>query len=184
MQRSFLFMRHGETEFNRRNVRCGGDMDIPLTDLGEEQAQTAGRRLAVDHPDIDAILAGPLLRTRRTAEIVAAHLATISAIGILPDLIERRLGEWNGRGVAETQADLSAGITPPGGESEAEFQARIRRLLQALSLLPYRRPLLVGSKGVGRVLSLLLEPPGRQPLGNTDLVQFHLPPAPAEAVHD
>lgn len=175
MLRSFLFMRHGETEFNRRNVRCGGDVDIPLTEIGEAQAQAAGRRLVVDHPEIDAILAGPLSRTRRTARIIADHLLMAPTIDILPDLIERRLGDWNGRSVAETQADLAAGITPPGGESEAEFQARIRRLLQTVSALPYHLPLLVGSKGVGRVLSLLLEPPGRQPLRNTELVLFHLP---------
>ena len=33
----FRFLRHGETDFNRSGLRCGGDADVPLSVHGEEQ---------------------------------------------------------------------------------------------------------------------------------------------------
>ena len=41
-----LFMRHGATAPNAAGLRCGGDVDLPLTDLGHRQAVQAAQRLA------------------------------------------------------------------------------------------------------------------------------------------
>ncbi|TYP77534.1 putative phosphoglycerate mutase/uncharacterized phosphatase [Paenibacillus methanolicus] len=61
-------VRHGQTEWNAQNRVCGRT-DIPLTAKGEEQARAIAASLADRH--FDAIIASPLARARRTAEIIA-----------------------------------------------------------------------------------------------------------------
>ncbi|MCW2238723.1 histidine phosphatase family protein [Azospirillum canadense] len=171
--RWFLFMRHGETDYNRRKVRCGGDVDIPLTEAGERQAHDTARLLAEGSDRIDAIIASPLIRTRRTAEIVLSVLGDVP-FHLHDGLIERRLGAWNGMGIPETQPLIDAKETPPGGEGEAEFRERIRRTLEDIAGHGHRLPLLVGSKGVGRMLGLILGDE-RPPMGNAAVLRFRLP---------
>ena len=61
---------------------------------------------------------------------------------------------------------------PPGGESEDQFRARIALALDNLRPHLERRPLLVSSKGVGRVLNGLLGGQGRMNVGNGEIVEF------------
>lgn len=181
-----LFARHGATTANLAGLRCGGDLDLPLTDAGRAQARILADRVAALQPRIGLIVTSALQRTRETAAIVAAALGAGVEIRVLPAWGERRLGEWNLRPVAETQAALGAGITPPGGEPEAEFRQRIRAALQALQPLRPARPLLVGSRGVARVLGELAGLPGPLALANTELVSLDLPafgvPSPTTAL--
>ena len=169
-----LFIRHGATALNVAGLRCGGDVDLPLLDLGYRQAAAAAARVAAVRPRVGVIVVSDLLRTRQTAEIIARHLRQVDIV-VEPAFSERRLGAWNRRPISETQADLEAGITPPGGESNAEFTRRIHDAVMA-TLLPLlaERPLLVASKGVARVLGELVGDAPRAPLGNTDLVEFDL----------
>ena len=43
---SLLFMRHGATAFNAAGLRCGGDVDLPLTELGHLQSVQVAQHLA------------------------------------------------------------------------------------------------------------------------------------------
>jgi probable phosphoglycerate mutase len=166
-------MRHGQTEYNRLGLRCGGDIDIPLTAAGEAQARCAATELT--DLDIDIIIASPLTRTRRTAEIVRAGLGRPVSISLHPGLIERRLGSWNGQPVAATEADLAAGLTPPGGEAEADFRVRVADAVAGILATAYRRPLLVGSKGVARIIDLALADGRRPPAENAAILRFFAP---------
>ena len=175
---AFLFMRHGETEYNQRRVRCGGDIDIPLTARGEAQARAAAESLQRHYPEIDAIIASPLQRTRRTAAIVQERFGAYRPLRLIlsEGLVERRLGAWNGLDIAATQAALDAGACPPGGEAEQVFRARVHAALsEILSHGGYRLPLLVTSKGVGRVTALLLGGAGRPPVDNAEVLRFEIP---------
>jgi broad specificity phosphatase PhoE len=66
-------------------------------------------------------------------------------------------------------------VTPPGGESAADFLDRIAKAAE-MSLLPHlaRRPLLVGSKGVARAFRELLDMPRAKGLANGELLQLDL----------
>lgn len=171
---SLLFMRHGVTALNAAGLRCGGDVDLPLTEPGHRQSVQAAQRLAALRPRVGVIVVSALQRTRQTADIVGQALCGVEIV-IEPAFNERRLGAWNRRPIAETQADLEAGITPPGGESNAEFTQRIRDAVAA-TLVPLlgERPLLVASKGVARVLGELTGRGPSEPLDNAAIVEFDL----------
>ncbi len=159
------FVRHGATSANLAGLRCGGDLDLPLTELGRQQADEAGRGLAHLAPPIGLIVTSDLLRTRETAAIIGSWLPHVP-IMIEPTFAERRLGEWNLRTIEETQPWFEARCTPPGGESDNEFIDRIARALRGIKRQLPQRPLLVGSKGVARVLAELIGYERRLELGN------------------
>lgn len=166
-----LFARHGATAPNLAGLRCGGDFDVPLAEAGRGQARALAARVAALRPVPGLIVTSGLARTRETAQIIAGALGGIEIV-IEPLLAERRLGGWNLLPVAETQPWFEAGFLPPGGESNGEFVARITRALRrVLPLLP-RRPLLVGSRGVARVLGELTGMPSGRSVGNAELVTF------------
>ncbi len=165
------FVRHGATAANLAGLRCGGDLDVPLTDLGREQAAHAARRIAGLALPVGLIVTSDLQRTRETASIIAAALPDAQVV-VEPAFAERRLGEWNLRPVAETQPWFEARCTPPGGESDAEFTDRIARALRGLKAQLPQRPLLVGSKGVARVMAELIGLPERLELDNGAIAEL------------
>jgi probable phosphoglycerate mutase len=168
---TMYFVRHGATEPNFRGLRCGGDLDIPLMDIGCDQAYLLAKQIEKMNLRIGVIVAASLIRTRQTASIISGVLGNVP-VEVVPLLNERRLGQWNNRPIAETEEQLAARVTPPGGESEEEFTARVGLALEALRPCLDRRPLLVSSKGVGRVMNAILGGPGRMQVGNGEIVEF------------
>jgi len=168
---TLFFVRHGITEPNFRGFRCGGDLDIPMMDIGCDQAYLLAKQIEKMNLRIGVIVTGSLIRTRQTASIISGVLANVP-IEIEPLFNERRLGQWNNRPIAETEELLAAKVTPPGGESEEDFTKRVSMALDNLRPHLDRRPLLVSSKGVGRVLNGLLGGQGRMTVGNGEIVEF------------
>jgi probable phosphoglycerate mutase len=177
---TIYFVRHGITEPNFRGFRCGGDLDLPMMDIGCDQAYLLAKQIEKMHLRIGVILAGSLIRTRQTASIISGVLGTVP-VEIEPLLNERRLGQWNNRPISETEEMLKRGVTPPGGESEDQFNARITLALENLRPHLDRRPLLVSSKGVGRVMNSLLGGTERMTVGNGEIVEFAVAPRSGQA---
>ena len=146
----FYFIRHGETTANRDGVRSGGDADPVLTPLGQEQACKVLKFLRLTDLAPGLIITSPLQRTLETVRILNSN----SRLDVLEEdgLKERRLGAWNGRSVDETQPLLTAGETPPGGESAPEFRDRILRVFHKFVPLYPRWPLIVASRGIARIV--------------------------------
>jgi 2,3-bisphosphoglycerate-dependent phosphoglycerate mutase len=164
-----LFARHGATEPNLAGLRCGGDLDPPLTEVGRQQAFELARRVAARTDRVDLVICSDLLRTRETARIVCEWLQG-PELRVIPGFRERRLGQWNLQPIVDTEPQLAAGVTPPGGESSADFADRIEFELRRIATeLQQRQVLLVASKGVGRVLHVLAGSPLRQPMANAEL---------------
>ncbi|MTJ80981.1 MAG: histidine phosphatase family protein [Telmatospirillum sp.] len=157
--RGFLFVRHGESADNAADRHSGGDADPPLSPRGRDQAGATARllkqRLGDDAGRI-LILAAPLRRTRDTARIIARHLRIRpDDIVAAPGFLERRLGDWNGRTPTEIPRELVASeATPPGGEDRATFRLRVMEAAREAAALagPHCLPLVITSRGVGRVL--------------------------------
>ena len=170
---TFYFVRHGVTEPNFRGFRCGGDLDIPLMDIGCDQAYLLAKQIEKMNLEIGVIITGSLIRTRQTASIISGVLANVP-IEVEPLFNERRLGQWNNRPISETEELLRAKVTPPGGESEEDFSLRLIQALDHIKPHLDRRPLLVSSKGVGRVLNLLMGGQERMQVGNGEIVEFNV----------
>ena len=119
--------RHGATEWSR-NGRHTGVTDLPLLPEGEAVARSmapaiADRRFAL-------VLASPLARARRTAELLGLgdHLE------IDPDLHEWNYGDYEGITTAtirETVPGWTVWSHPcPNGETGDEVAARCRRVIE------------------------------------------------------
>ena len=168
---TLYFVRHGITEPNFRGFRCGGDLDLPMMDIGCDQAYLLAKQIERMHLRIGVIIAGSLIRTRQTASIISGVLGTVP-VEVEPLLNERKLGQWNNRPIAETEDMLKRGVTPPGGESEEQFRARVALAFEHLRPHLERRPLLVSSKGVGRILNGILGGTERMAVANGEIVEF------------
>src|SRR5882757_1034547 len=136
------YIRHGETSWNAEG-RLQGVQDIPLNDLGRTQAAHAGNILAGlfarDGRDKSALsfVASPLIRARTTMDLVRAELKLPRDGYALDDrLREIGYGHWEGSTLAQAQVshpELYASrerdkwdALPPGGESYASVQVRMR----------------------------------------------------------
>jgi 2,3-bisphosphoglycerate-dependent phosphoglycerate mutase len=166
-------VRHGATVANLARLRCGGDLDLPLTDQGRAQAAEAAERLAQLEPRVGCIITSDLQRTRETAEIIARALPG-SRVRVEAGFAERHLGAWNLRPIDETQAWLDARQTPPGGESNDEFLDRIDQAMRRIEQEFACAPVLVSSRGVARVLRELLNLPKGPGIANGDIAEFDL----------
>lgn len=117
-----LLVRHGETEWNVQR-RYQGCSNSPLTATGVAQAHAIGRLLAA-LPDAAAarIVASPLARARRTAEIIRKHLAPAAPLRIDQRLRELSLGSWDGLTYAEIAA-RNPGVFDGRGRYEWYFRS-------------------------------------------------------------
>ena len=70
-------LRHGETEWNKLK-RIQGFSDIPLDEKGEDLARQTGKGLLRAGIHFDACVSSPLVRARRTAELVLAEADSFS----------------------------------------------------------------------------------------------------------
>lgn len=89
------FVRHGETEFNAKNIRQGPQGS--LTQIGREQVLATALRFPKKKGRPQAIISSPYQRTKETAEIIAKELKLSVKYSDL--LIERRnpseiIGHW------------------------------------------------------------------------------------------
>lgn len=113
------FIRHGQTDWNRDD-RLQGSSDIPLNDIGREQARQAAALLR--DGGWDAIVSSPLSRARETAEIIAADLG-LELGPAYDELIERDYGVLEGENSSEIVARFPK-RDYPGAEPLASVVAR------------------------------------------------------------
>src|SRR5918998_545253 len=150
------------------------DVDVPLSDLGFEQAEAAGRWFAAlpenERPEV--ILSSPYIRARQTAEAIckAGALAGGPARTIVDErLREREFGVFDRLttlGIREQfpeEAEHRRRLgkfyhRPPGGESWADVILRLRSALDTISLhFADRRVLIVCHQVVVLCFRYILE---------------------------
>lgn len=159
-----LLLRHGAAEGSREG-RFYGATDAPLLAEGEAQAREAAVRAAAWLRAAEtALYASPLVRSARTAEILAGAMGLDAKPRVVPEIAELRLGDWEGEThgslMEKSPARLRAHYEnfvhsgpPGGGESLAALAARV---LPALRLLRGRERgknvIVCGHAAVNRVI--------------------------------
>ncbi len=94
---TLIFARHGNTfEANETPRIVGAHEDLALTQKGEEQARAVGEALKAAGLQLKTIVSGPLIRTRRFAEIVAERTGFSGDVRIDERLRELDFGAWSG----------------------------------------------------------------------------------------
>lgn len=152
-------VRHGESQGNvardaahaarSTHIETGGrDVDVPLSQLGEEQSRALGRWFSTmplsERPEI--VLCSPYLRARQTAELVLSE-ADLDPVCMTCDerLREKefgvldRLTRYGIESLHPDQAELRRILgkfyhRPPGGESWCDVILRLRGALDTIAL--------------------------------------------------
>ncbi|WP_183937680.1 histidine phosphatase family protein [Sphingomonas sp. BK481] len=177
-------VRHGESAGNvaRDAAHAAGaerielshrDVDIPLSQLGEEQARALGRWFGSAVPDDrpDALLVSPYIRARQTLDLFRAQGGATGddPVGIDERLREKEFGILDGlttSGVASVYPDQAEFRRilgkfyhrPPGGESWCDVIFRLRSLMDTIALhYAGRRVMIVAHQVVVLCLRYVIE---------------------------
>jgi probable phosphoglycerate mutase len=141
---TLLLVRHGESEWNREG-RIQGQTDSPLTGLGRAQATEIGKYIAEHLNHLTLIVhSSPLSRATQTASIIAQFINyDRTRINVDQRLNDFDQGEISGTygwdtvakqypELARLRLDDPLRYHPPGGESGADFRARLSDFLTDL----------------------------------------------------
>ena len=135
MSRTLVLVRHGQSDWNLKNLFTGWK-DPDLTEKGVEEAKDAGRRLKAAGLTFDIAFTSELSRAQRTLtlaldELGQPDLQTIRNVA----LNERNYGDLSGLNKDDARAKWgeeqvhiwrrSYDVPPPGGESLKDTGARV-----------------------------------------------------------
>src|SRR3712207_5401144 len=133
--RLLVLVRHGQSEWNLKNLFTGWK-DPGLTELGVEEARTAGRRLKALGLAFDVAFTSALSRAQATCALILEELGQ-SQLETTRDqaLNERDYGDLSGLNKDDARARWgeeqvhvwrrSYDVPPPGGESLKDTAARV-----------------------------------------------------------
>lgn len=156
-----MLARHGQNEDNLNGI-LNGHRDLPLTDLGREQARQLGEGIAAAGLTFDAILSSPLSRAFETAEIAAAR-ANLPVPEVMDLLIERNFGIMTGRPISDVIPMCSPDVfvtdtityflSPEGAETFPQLIERGKKVLDEVKRRYMgKRVLMVGHGDMGKMI--------------------------------
>lgn len=132
--------RHGQNEDNANGI-LNGHRDMPLTDIGLQQAQEVADKIKDANLTFDRIFSSPLSRAFDTAKTIATTIKGPEP-EILDELIERDFGSMTGIEQSKIEEMCAPDIiktetvtyflSPDGAETFPDLLARARTLLDKL----------------------------------------------------
>lgn len=156
---NFLFLRHGQTEWNLEG-RFQGLADTPLNATGLAQAANAAEILARHR--IDRIVSSPLIRALKTAAVVSERVGV--PIDVDTQLAERGFGRLEGLVVKDVKREIGvapdvpmAAHLPPDAEQWPDTVARTQSAIGTwLARHPSEQILFVAHHGLFAALTEVL----------------------------
>ena len=135
MSRTLVLVRHGQSEWNLKNLFTGW-RDVDLTPLGHEEAQEAGRKLAARGLKFDIAFTSALIRAQKTCQYILDAVGQHELATVRDQALnERDYGDLSGlnkddarKKWGEEQVHVwrrSYDVQPPGGESLKDTGARV-----------------------------------------------------------
>jgi 2,3-bisphosphoglycerate-dependent phosphoglycerate mutase len=170
MDRLLVLVRHGQSEWNLKNLFTGW-RDVDLSELGIEEARAAGRKLKERRLQFDVAYTSVLVRAQNTLKLMLKELGQVGLeerrdqalnerdygdlVGLNKDDARKRWGEqqvhiWR----------RSYDVSPPGGESLRDTAARVLPyyLVRILPDVMRGRRVLVSAHGNSlRALAMVLD---------------------------
>jgi broad specificity phosphatase PhoE len=161
--RTFYFIRHGETEWNK-TFRYQGSSDVPLSEEGLRQAEKVAARMS--QVKLDRLISSPLSRAFNTAKAIkgaADRGGGAPEIELWEDLKEICFGRWEGLTVSQIKDGFGSdtfnrwrnaqlGITVPGGERHEDVAERSERAAERLAAIEGSHIAVVGHGALFRTL--------------------------------
>jgi 2,3-bisphosphoglycerate-dependent phosphoglycerate mutase len=135
MDRLLVLVRHGQSEWNLKNLFTGW-RDVDLSEQGIEEARTAGRRIKAEGLTFNVCFTSALIRAQRTLDLMLEEMGA-TGLPITRDqaLNERDYGDLAGLNKDDARAKWgeeqvhiwrrSYATQPPGGESLRDTGARV-----------------------------------------------------------
>jgi 2,3-bisphosphoglycerate-dependent phosphoglycerate mutase len=135
MDRLLVLVRHGQSEWNLKNLFTGW-RDVGLSEKGVEEARTAGKRLKAHGLRFGVCFTSALTRAQKTLDLMLEELGQ-QDLPVTRDqaLNERDYGDLSGlnkddarKKWGEEQVHIwrrSYAVAPPGGESLRDTGARV-----------------------------------------------------------
>ena len=133
--RLLVLVRHGESEWNLKNLFTGWK-DVDLTPNGIAEARAAGRKLKAQGISFDLAFTSALIRAQRSLDLMLEEMGR-TKIPVFRDqaLNERDYGDLSGLNKDDARAKWGAeqvllwrrsyDVAPPGGESLKDTAARV-----------------------------------------------------------
>lgn len=120
INKSFYFVRHGQTDYNLKKLCAGGKTNCPLNQNGILEAQDLKTKIA--SLSFEKVICSPMKRAIQTANIITS----------LNLILEEDLREWELGDFEESSVELFLGHIEnlsyesklPNGESKSEFFTR------------------------------------------------------------
>jgi broad specificity phosphatase PhoE len=160
MARTVTLVRHGQTERSSRGA-YSGQLDVPLTSLGREQALRCAEQLA--GAGVDAIYTSPLARARDTAQAIAN--ATGVPLTVDERLIEVDYGPFEGLDREGARATFGQAFddwradpfgSPVTGMEPLADALQRARAATADAIAASEHSVLVGHQGILRIVLIAL----------------------------
>jgi 2,3-bisphosphoglycerate-dependent phosphoglycerate mutase len=170
MSRTLILVRHGESEFNAKNLFTGWT-DVGLTERGVAEARAVADLMRDAGLHVDAAFCSALKRTGDSARVILGALGRPATPMVCAQALnERDYGELTGLNKDEARARWgedqvrvwrrSYEAPPPGGESLRDIIARVLAyyLQEVLpTVMRDQTVLLVGHGNTLRALSYVLD---------------------------
>ncbi|MGJ7508304.1 histidine phosphatase family protein [Variovorax sp. GT1P44] len=152
MATELILIRHGETDWNRE-LRFQGHIDVPLNDLGHEQARRLGLRMAGE--SVQHLVSSDLMRAQQTAapasrqlelEIVTSAALREQNFGVVDGMRADEIQDLHPR-AWEDWLQFREDHAMPEGESPREFHTRIIEALGRIAVAHAGQTVLVVTHG-------------------------------------
>ena len=135
MQRLLVLVRHGQSEWNLKNLFTGWK-DPDLTEKGIEEARATGRNMNARGMRFDRAFTSNLIRAQHTLKLILAELGQEDIETVRDEALnERDYGDLCGLNKDDARAKWgeeqvrlwrrSYDVNPPGGESLKDTIARV-----------------------------------------------------------
>jgi len=177
-----IFVRHGQTDFNKKGLPQGQEIDAPLNEEGVRQVTEALTKLPAG---IDLIIASPMKRAAQTAEILNQKLHR--PLEYSDDIKELRYGSlagkpWpriaeilNDKDVKEKDDNITFDYSAYGGDSAATFKTKIMKFVEdTRAKYPDKTILVAAHGGVIDAMHVLFPKRERAGSDNATIHEFDL----------